>query len=303
MRRIVKEPYDDVLFPHHNVANRAIISPIEGKGLCTRGMRKDLPNDPAMHDRHDQLVRVRISQAMQAAQKAFAKLVKRFGSGDYIPALLLLHLDIDGIIVMRFDSEHAAFPLTQIHFPQIGFYDGFKTEMGKVNITEVAQKRGEVRDAIKAVMYAAVKDILHVEVTDFQIPNIDYTPSFRKAVEQAAIAKTLVEKALQQKRAKIIQAETAKIEAEGKANAAREAAKGRADATLFQAKATAARIRLEGEAKADAILKQARALGNNPLLVEYRKAEQWKGNVPQWTGAAGVPIINLSPPRGRKAGK
>lgn len=179
--------------------------------------------------------------------------------------------------------------------------DRFKTEMGKVNITEVAQKRGEVRDAIKSVMAATVKDILHVEVTDFQIPNIDYTPSFRKAVEQAAIAKTLVEKALQQKRAKIIQAETAKIEAEGKANAAREAAKGRADATLFQAKATAARIRLEGEAKADAISKQARALGNNPLLVEYRKAEQWKGEVPQWTGAGGgVPVINLTPPGGRK---
>ena len=179
--------------------------------------------------------------------------------------------------------------------------DRFKSEMGKVNITEVAQKRGEVRDTIKQVMADTVKDILRVEVTDFQIPNIDYTPSFRKAVEQAAIAKTLVEKALQQKREKTIQAETAKIEAEGKANAAREAAKGRADATRFQAEATAARIRLEGEAKADAILKQARALGNNPLLVEYRKAEQWKGEVPQWTGGGGLPVINLTPPNGAKA--
>jgi len=177
--------------------------------------------------------------------------------------------------------------------------DRFKTEMGKVNITQVAQKRGEVRDTIKGVLAATVKDILHVVVTDFQIPNIDYTPSFRKAVEQAAIAKTLVEKALQQKREKTILAETAKIEALGKANAAREAAKGRADATRFQAEATATRIRLEGEAKADAILKQARALGNNPLLVEYRKAEQWKGNVPQWTGGGGVPVINLTPPGGK----
>ena len=181
--------------------------------------------------------------------------------------------------------------------------DRFKTEMGKVNITEVAQKRGEVRDAIKSVLASTVKEILRVDVTDFQIPNIDYTPSFRKAVEQAAIAKTLVEKALQQKREKTIQAETAKIEAEGQANAAREAAKGRADATRFQAEATAARIRLEGEAKADAILNQARALGNNRLLIEYRKAEKWKGDVPQWTGASGVPLINLSPPGETPAGK
>jgi regulator of protease activity HflC (stomatin/prohibitin superfamily) len=174
--------------------------------------------------------------------------------------------------------------------------DRFKSEMGKVNITEVAQKRGEVRDTIKGVLAATAEDILHVQLTDFQIPNIDYTPSFRRAVEQAAIAKTLVEKAEQQKREKTIQAETARIEAEGKANAAREAAKGRADAIRFRAKATAQQIRLEGEAKADAILKQARALGNNPLLVEYRKAEQWNGTVPQWSGVAGVPVINLDPP-------
>jgi len=178
--------------------------------------------------------------------------------------------------------------------------DRFKSEMGKVNIIDVAQKRGEVRDRIKGVLGATAKDLLHVEVTDFQVPNIDYTPSFRKAVEQAAIAKTLVEKAEQERREKTVRAETAKIEALGKANAAREAAKGRADATRFQAEATAARIRLEGEAKADAILKQARALGNNPLLVEYRKAEQWKGEVPQWTGGGGLPVINLSPPGGKK---
>lgn len=178
--------------------------------------------------------------------------------------------------------------------------DRFKSEMGKVNIVDVAQKRGEVRDTIKGVLGATAEAILRVEVTDFQVPNIDYTPSFRKAVEQAAIAKTLVEKAEQERREKTVRAETAKIEAQGKANAAREAAKGRADATRFQAEATAARIRLEGEAKAEAILKQARALGNNPLLVEYRKAEQWKGEVPQWTGGGGLPVINLSPPGGKK---
>ncbi|MDH3703924.1 MAG: SPFH domain-containing protein, partial [Alphaproteobacteria bacterium] len=174
--------------------------------------------------------------------------------------------------------------------------DRFKSEMGKMNITQVAQKRGLVRDTIKDVLSATAKDILHVDVTDFQIPNIDYTPGFRRAVEQAAIAKTLVEKAEQEKREKTVQAETAKIEALGKANAAREDAKGKADAIRFNAEATAAQIRLEGEAKAEAIQKQAKALGNNPLLVEYRKAEQWKGDVPQWTGGGGLPVINLSPP-------
>jgi len=208
------------------------------------------------------------------------------------------------VVFFRIPAENIEFIFKNVPDPTARLralaVDRFKSEMGKVNITEVAQKRGEVRNRIKGVLSDTVKDILHVDVTDFQIPNIDYTPSFRKAVEQAAIAKTLVEKAQQQKREKTIQAETAKIEAEGKANAAREAAKGHADATRFQAEATAARIRLEGEAKADAILKQAHALGNNPLLVEYRKAEQWKGEVPQWTGAGALPMINLSPPGGKK---
>lgn len=48
--------------------------------------------------------------------------------------------------------------------------------------------------------------------------------------------------------------------------------------------------------EADAILKQARARGNNPLLVEYRKAERRKGTAPRWSGVGGVPLINLSPP-------
>jgi len=159
--------------------------------------------------------------------------------------------------------------------------------------------KGNNMVTIKDVLSATAKDILRVDVTDFQIPNIDYTPGFRRAVEQAAIAKTLVEKAEQEKREKTVQAETAKIEALGKANALREDAKGKADAIRFNAEATASQIRLEGVAKAEAIEKQAKALGNNPLLVEYRKAEQWKGDVPQWTGGGGLPVINLSPPAKR----
>ena len=50
----------------------------------------------------------------------------------------------------------------------------------------------------------------------------DYTPQFRQAVDQAAIAKTLVERAEQLKRQAEIDAESKKITAIGEANAVRE---------------------------------------------------------------------------------
>jgi regulator of protease activity HflC (stomatin/prohibitin superfamily) len=172
--------------------------------------------------------------------------------------------------------------------------DRFKSEMGKVNTSQVAQKRGEVRDRIKEVLGATVGATLGIDIVDLQIPNIDYTDSFRAAVDQAAVAKTLVEKQEQQKRQAEIAADQRRIEAAGLANAAREEAAGAADAKLLQAKAEAEAIRLRGEAEAMAIRAQAEALRQNPNLIELRKVERWDGSVPQWNGTGPLPLLNLS---------
>jgi regulator of protease activity HflC (stomatin/prohibitin superfamily) len=172
--------------------------------------------------------------------------------------------------------------------------DRFKSEMGKVNTSQVAQKRGEVRDRIKEVLGATVGSTLGIDIVDLQIPNIDYTDSFRAAVDQAAVAKTLVEKQEQQKRQAEIAADQRRIEAAGLANAAREEAAGAADAKLLQAKAEAESIRLRGEAEAMAIRAQAEALRLNPHLIELRKVERWNGSVPQWNGTGPLPLLNLN---------
>jgi regulator of protease activity HflC (stomatin/prohibitin superfamily) len=172
--------------------------------------------------------------------------------------------------------------------------DRFKSELGKVNTSQVAQKRGEVRDRIKEVLSATVESTLGIDIVDLQIPNIDYTDSFRAAVDQAAVAKTLVEKQEQQKRQAEIAADQRRIEAAGLANAAREEAAGQADAKLLQAKAEAEAIRLKGEAEATAIRAQAEALRENPHLIELRKVERWDGSVPQWNGTGPLPLLNLS---------
>ena len=166
--------------------------------------------------------------------------------------------------------------------------DRLKSEMGKVNVQHIAEKRGEIRDRIHNVLAKDAQE-LGLEVTDFQLSNVEYTKSFRTAVESAAAAKAMVETKEQEKQQAIRIAERAKIDAEGKANAAREAAKGEADARLVVAQAEAKSIKLKGEAQAEAMKAQAEALARNPVLVEMKKAEQWNGALPV-NVYAGAPI-------------
>ena len=172
--------------------------------------------------------------------------------------------------------------------------DRFKAEVGKVNVTDIASRRGEVGKRVFDVLQKDAQRLFGLEVTDFQINNIDYTPQFRQAVDQAAIAKTLVERAEQLKRQAEIDAESKKITAVGEANAIRERARGDADGNLLRAQAEAQAIKIKGEAEATAIAAQATALKDNPGLIELRRAERWDGKLPtQMLGTAPIPFMPL----------
>ena len=70
--------------------------------------------------------------------------------------------------------------------------DRLKAAMGQVNVQSVAEKRGELRDAIKATLDHDVK-VLGVEITDFQLTDMQYTDAFRQAVNNAAVQKANIE--------------------------------------------------------------------------------------------------------------
>ena len=182
--------------------------------------------------------------------------------------------------------------------------DRLKAEMGKVNVSAVAEKRGELRNAIKTVLQRDAQS-LGIEVTDFQLTNLEYDKRFRDAVASAAVQKANIEQVEYQRQQAEKQAESDRITAIGRANAAREAARGAADASLLQAEANAkARIlqanaeaeaiKAQGEAQAAAIQAQAAALKANPDLVNLRKAERWDGKLPtnMYAGAP-IPFLNL----------
>ena len=171
--------------------------------------------------------------------------------------------------------------------------DRTKAELGKVNTSHVAEKRGEIRDGIKKVISMATTT-LGVEIVDFQLNNIEYDATFKTAVKQAAAARATVETKEQERQQAIKIAERAKIDAEGTANAAREKAKGEADAILVIAKATAASIQLRGEAEGKSIRAQAEALQQNQKLVELRKAERWDGQLPKQLLSGIVPFMQFN---------
>ncbi|MFH1602608.1 MAG: SPFH domain-containing protein [Pseudomonadota bacterium] len=162
--------------------------------------------------------------------------------------------------------------------------DRLKSEMGKVNVAHVAEKRGALRDSIKAVLAVDAKT-LGVEVTDFQLTNIEYTKAYRLEVEKAAAARQVIATREHEKDQEIQVAERARVQA-----------KGIADSTLLKAEAEAKAIRLRGEAEAAAIRAQAEALKQNTGLVELRKAEKWNGALPQQMLSGVVPFMNFHPP-------
>ena len=167
--------------------------------------------------------------------------------------------------------------------------DRLKAEMGKVKLEHFAENRGPTRDRVKAIIKHEALVMLGVEITDFQLTDVDYTKAFRNAVEAASVQKAGVETREWERQQAEKSALTKKINAEGEANAAREAAKGQADSIEFVAKAEARAIQIKGEAQAAAMRAQALALAQNPVLVEMKKAEQWNGALPTAI-YAGAPI-------------
>ena len=83
------------------------------------------------------------------------------------------------------------------------------------------------------------------------------------------------------------------------ANAKRDAAKATADGKAYsieiEAIAEAQAIRVKGVAEAESIKKKADALSQSRVLVEYVRAQQWNGQMPQTMMGEGQNILwNMS---------
>lgn len=208
-------------------------------------------------------------------------------------------VDVTFTVVYKVDVSQAAQILQNLPDYQTRLQtlavDRFKSEAGKVSTTDIAAKRGDLAKATLDRIHADAKSLFNLDVIDFQINNFDYTPAFRQAVDQAAIAKTKVAQAEQQRDQATVDADRIKIAAIGNANSVREAARGDADSKLLIATAQAQATKLAGDAEASAIQAKAQALKANDELVEFEKAQRWNGQLPtNMYGSAPIPFLNLT---------
>jgi len=145
-------------------------------------------------------------------------------------------------------------------------------------VTKRAEVKLQIQEAINNFIDITLKEkgvnnslrIANVAITDF-----DFSDEFNKAIELKVKAEQEALQAKNEKARRVTQAEAAAAEK-----------KLAADAEAYE-------IEVASKARADAIEREAKALKNNPELIQLRIAEKWDGKLPKFSGSEGVPLINL----------
>ena len=135
-----------------------------------------------------------------------------------------------------------------------------KDIIGKWNAQDLIANREKATGDILMKLQTSLKDN-YINVTDFQMTEINYSDVFEKAIESKVTAE---QEALKAKN------KTVQVEEEAKQKV----------------------IAAEAEAKSMAI--RARALSQNKSLVEYEAVQKWDGKMPQYMMGNSVPFINLN---------
>ena len=134
-----------------------------------------------------------------------------------------------------------------------------KNIIGGWNASDLIANRAKATSDILAKLQEQLEDNF-INVSDFQITDIDYSDTFEKAIEQ-------------------------------KVTAEQEALKAKNVTVQIQEEAKQKVISAEAEAKSMAI--RAHALTQNKALVEYEAVQKWDGKLPQYLMGNSVPFVNL----------
>jgi regulator of protease activity HflC (stomatin/prohibitin superfamily) len=159
-----------------------------------------------------------------------------------------------------------------------------KAQTATHNAAEILLKRPAIKADVQRELTAWLAKY-GIELKEAALANIRFDANYEKAIE----AKQIEEQKAEQKRYELIQAqrqaEIAAATAKGKGDAAREEARGVAEA-----------LRLKGEAEAAYNAKVASSL--TPVLIQQQYLSKWDGRLPVYAlgGGAGTPLIQLPGP-------
>lgn len=138
-----------------------------------------------------------------------------------------------------------------------------KDVIGKWNAQDLVANREKATSEVLSKLQSQLSDN-YINVTDFQITDINYSEVFERAIENKVTAE---QEALKAKN------KTVQIEEEAKQKL----------------------ISAEAEAKSMSI--RAHALTQNKALVEYEAVQKWDGKLPEYMLGNSIPFINVSSKR------
>ena len=136
-----------------------------------------------------------------------------------------------------------------------------KDIIGKWNAQDLIANREKATGDVLFKLQNSLKDN-YINVTDFQMTEINYSDVFERAIESKVTAE---QEALKAKN------KTVQVEEEAKQKV----------------------IAAQAEAKSMAI--RAQALAQNKSLVQYEAVQKWDGKMPQYMLSGSMPFINVTP--------
>jgi len=168
-----------------------------------------------------------------------------------------------------------------------GAQEVLKANTALHNAAEILLRRPVIKNDVQQTL-ATYLAKYGIDLREAALANIRFDANYEKAIE----AKQIEEQKAEQKRYELIQAqrqaEIAAATAKGKGDAAREEARGVAEA-----------LRLKGEAEAAYNAKVSASL--TPVLIQQQYLARWDGRLPQYTlGGNAVPFVQLPQPEGRR---
>lgn len=163
-----------------------------------------------------------------------------------------------------------------------------KQVTGSYLAEELIQKRPEVKERVAAELIKAINNALQEKgltgalvINMIAITDFDFSADFNNSID----AKVEAEQQAQQ--AESVARQKATL-ARASSNVEKKLADARAYATEVVSRARAEAIRVKGEALKDA-----------DGLIEFRKAEAWDGEVPEYYGGGTLPFIKVDPQQGQ----
>ncbi len=165
---------------------------------------------------------------------------------------------------------------------QPAIQESVKAVTAQFTAEQLVTRRAEVKQQIQA----AIESFIVVTLTDKEVPtalrianvaitDFEFSDEFNKAIELKVRAEQEALQAINEKTRRVTQAEAGYQER-----------KLAADGEAYE-------IEASSKAKADAIAREAKALKNNPALIQLRLAEKWDGTLPRFTGGESIPLINI----------